>query len=138
MERLQKRFKIESVTNESPTEYNPVKLSEHDEGLTDVTPKFLVGSWVFKYLDHSSKQFVPRKIYIDPTGKFTIEGESGPKYFLTRYNMEWSKRIITFDKRDISSGKTIARERLNIIDNGKLLKGEPKGNPSEKIEYSKE
>lgn len=125
------RKMVSSVSESS----EKVILPSIGKQLTEQIPEFLVGTWNHKYFDRDRKIMVPERATIDEKGLYYVNEEKEPKFRLAKFNLEWGKGIITFDKRDAHTGKTHSRERLHVSPDGMFLAGEAKGEKKDKREY---
>jgi len=137
MDRLEKHFKTEARTVSAAGPAAMPGLPDEGHEQTDQVPAFMVASWSHTYFDHKSKRMVVEKARIDDAGNYYVDGGLEPNFNLRKFNLEWTKRIVTFDKRVYGTDKTHSRETLHILDNGLLLLGEVKGKPEEKRLYKR-
>ena len=110
-------------------------LPSEGKELLDVPPAFLVGKWVHSFLHTKTGKMRSENATVHPDGTYTVGEEERPRFILKRFDCEWSKKVITFDKVNLKKGTVQRRECLSIREQGNYLAGKAEATAKDRRDY---
>lgn len=110
-------------------------IPEDGQEYREIPPDFLVGFWSHSYKSQKSGGIIKELARIKNNGEYYANHDNEPRFRLSRFNCEWDKKIISFDKVDLKTGEVHCRERLRIDENGNYLVGKAKNREDDNRDY---